>query len=130
MIEFLVNRIVEIDNVTHGMVMEDELVIHNFGLVYGLGKTNALLLSIQKENKNQYLISRFGDYIGFLRYQVNLGFSLKLTDFEKNFDKALDEYLVLQRKDWKDEDIKKYLKIAKEIESESQQSKMTISNPL
>ncbi len=130
MIEFLVNRIIEIDNVTHGMVMENELVIHNFGLVYGLGKANGLLLSIQQKNENQYLISRFGDYIGYLRYQVDLGFSLKLTDFENNFDTALDEYLSLQKKEWKNEDIIKYLKIAKEIEKERQPSKMTISNPL
>ncbi len=130
MIEFLVNRIVEIDNITHGVVMENELVIHNFSLVYGLGKANGLLLSIQQKNENQYLISRFGDYIGYLRYQVDLGFSLKLTDFENNFDTALDEYLSLQKKEWKNEDIIKYLKIAKEIEKERQPSKMTISNPL
>ena len=130
MLEFLVNRIVEIDKITHGVVMENELVIHNFSLVYGLKKTNGLLLSIQQKNENCYLISRFGDYIGFLRYQVHLGFSLKLTDFEYNFDSALDEYLELQRKDWKNEDIIKYLQIAKEIEKESQPSKMTISNPL
>jgi hypothetical protein len=47
MICFLVNRIVEIDNVTHGIAMENELVIHNFGLVYGLEKAKNLLLSIQ-----------------------------------------------------------------------------------
>lgn len=130
MLEFLVNRIVEIDKITHGVVMENELVIHNFSLVYGLKKTNGLLFSIQQKNENCYLISRFGDYIGFLRYQVDLGFSLKLTDFENNFDSALDEYLELQRKDWKNEDIIKYLQIAKEIEKESKPSKMTISNPL
>lgn len=32
--------------------------------------------------------------------------------------------------EWKNEDIIKYLKIAKEIEKERQPSKMTISNPL
>ena len=130
MLEFLVNRIVEIDKITHGVVMENELVIHNFSLVYCLKKTNGLLFKKKKKNENCYLISRFGDYIGFLRYQVDLGFSLKLTDFENNFDSALDEYLELQRKDWKNEDIIKYLQIAKEIEKESKPSKMTISNPL
>lgn len=130
MVEFLVNRIVEIDNITHGVIVENELVIHNFSLVYGLKKANGLLFSIQQKNENCYLISRFGDYIGFLRYQVGLGFSLKLTDFENNFDSALDEYLELQRKEWKNEDIIKYLQIAKEIETESQPSKMTITNPL
>jgi hypothetical protein len=130
MLEFLVNRIGVIDNITHGMVLEDELVIHNFSLVYGLKKTNALLFSIRQRNENCYLISRFGDYVGFLRYQVDLGFSLTLTDFENNFDNVLDEYLELQRKEWKNEDIIKYLEIAKEIEKESQPSKMNISNPL
>ncbi|MBP2282971.1 hypothetical protein H4V97_001289 [Flavobacterium sp. CG_23.5] len=130
MICFLVNRIVEIDNVTHGIAMENELVIHNFGLVYGLEKAKNLLLSIQQKNENQYLISRFGDYIGFLQYKVDLGFSLKLTDFENNFDTALDEYLSLQKKEWKQEHIIKYLEIAKEIENKSQPSKMIISNPL
>lgn len=130
MIEFLVNRIVDIDNVTHGIAMENELVIHNFNLVYGSEMTQKLLMFLERENKNQYLINRFGDYVGFLNYQVGLGFSLKLTDFENNFDKALDEYLELQKKSWKEEDIIKYLKITKEIENESQPSKMTISNPL
>jgi len=130
MIEFLVNRIVDIDNVKHGIAMENELVIHNFNLVYGSEMTQKLLVYLERENKNQYLINRFGDYVGFLNYQVDLGFSLKLTDFENNFDKALDEYLELQKKSWKEEDIIKYLKIAKEIEKVSQPSKMTISNPL
>ena len=130
MIEFLVNRIVDIDNVKHGIAMENELVIHNFNLVYGSEMTQKLLMFLERENKNQYLINRFGDYVGFLNYQVDLGFSLKLTDFENNFDKALDEYLELQKKSWKEEDIIKYLKIAKEIEKVSQPSKMTISNPL
>ena len=130
MIEFLVNRIVDIDNVKHGIAMENELVIHNFNLVYGSEMTQKLLMFLERENKNQYLINRFGDYVGFLNYQVGLGFSLKLTDFENNFDKALDEYLELQKKSWKEEDIIKYLKITKEIENESQPSKMTISNPL
>ena len=110
--------------------MENELVVHNFNLVYGSEMTQKLLMFLERENKNQYLINRFGDYVGFLNYQVGLGFSLKLTDFENNFDKALDEYLELQKKSWKEEDIIKYLKIAKEIEYESQPSKMTISNPL
>ena len=130
MIEFLVNRIVDIDNVTHGIAMENELVIHNYNLAYGSEMTQKLLVYLERENKNQYLINRFGDYVGFLNYQVGLGFSLKLTDFENNFDKALDEFLELQKKNWKEEDILKYLKIAKEIEKESQPSKMTISNPL
>lgn len=130
MIEFLVNRIVDLDNVKHGIVMENDLVVHNFQLVYGTEITQKLLIYLERENKNQYLIKRFGDYVGFLNYKVDLGFSLKLTDFENNFDKALDEYLELQKKSWKDEDVIKYLKIAKEIEKESQPSKMTISNPL
>lgn len=130
MIEFLVNRIVNSDGVNHGLVLENELVIHNFNIVYGVNKTVSLLTEIQKQKKNCYLITRFGDYIGFLNYQVDLGFSLKLTNFENNFDNALDEYLELQRKNWKEEDILKYLKIAKEIENESKPSKMTISNPL
>ena len=130
MIEFLVNRIVKIDNITHGIVIENDLVIQDFSLANSVKKTNGLLFSIQQKNENGYLISRFGDYIGFLRYQVGLGFSLKLTDFENNFNSALDEYLELQRKEWKNEDIIKYLQIAKEIESESKPSKMTISNPL
>lgn len=129
MLEFLVNRIVETNNITHGVVTENELVIHNFSLVYGLKKTKGLLFSIQQKNENCYLISRFGDYVGYLRYQVDLGFSLKLSDFENNFNNALDEYLELQRKEWKNEDIIKYLQIAKEIEKESRKSKMTISNP-
>ena len=129
MIEFLVNRIILEKNTTIGMVMEDELVIHNLTLVYGLKKTNGLLLSIQQKNENCYLISRFGNYVGFLQYENDKGFSLKLTDFE-NFDGALDEYLELQKKNWRNEDIIKYLKIAKEIENESKPSKMTISNPL
>ena len=130
MIEFLVNRIVDIDNVKHGIAMENELVIHNYNLAYGSEMTQKLLVYLERENKNQYLINRFGDYVGFLNYQVGLGFSLKLTDFENNFDKALDEFLELQKENWKEEDIIKYLKIAKEIEKESQPSKMTISNPL
>ena len=130
MLEFLVNRIIETDNVTHGAVMENELVIHNFSLVYGSSKTSDLLLSLQKRNENCYLISRFGNYVGFLRYQTDLGFSLKLTDFSNNFDSALDEYLELQKKEWKNEDIIKYLQIATEIQNESIPSMMTISNPL
>ncbi|MCZ8091416.1 hypothetical protein [Flavobacterium sp.] len=129
MIEFLVNRIILEENVTIGMVMEDALVIHNFTLVYGLQKTNGLLLSIQQKNENCYLISRFGNYVGYLQYQTDKGFSLKLNAFE-NFDGALDEYLELQKKNWRNEDIIKYLKIAKEIENDSKPSKMTISNPL
>lgn len=129
MIEFFVNRIILEENITTGMVMEDELVIHNFTLAYGLKKTNGLLLSIQQKNENCYLISRFVNYVGFLQYQTDKGFFLKLTDFE-NFDGALDEYLELQKKNWGNENIIKYLKIAKEIENESKPSKMTISNPL
>ena len=130
MIEFLVNRIIEVDNITHGVVLENELVVYNFNMVYGKNKTISLLTEIEKQNQNCYVISRFEDYIGFLNYQIGLGFSLKLTDFENNFDTALDEYLSLQKKEWKNEDIMKYLKLAKEIENESQPSKMTISNPL
>lgn len=130
MIEFLVNRIIEVDNITHGLVLENELVVYNFNIIYGENKTNSLLTEIEKQNQNCYLISRFGDYVGFLNYQIGLGFSLKLTDFENNFDTALDEYLSLQKKEWKNEDIIKYLKIAKEIEKERQPSKMIISNPL
>lgn len=130
MIEFLVNRIIEVDNITHGLVLENELVVYNFNIIYGENKTISLLTEIEKQNQNCYVINRFGDYVGFLNYQIDLGFSLKLTDFENNFDTALDEYLSLQKKEWKNEDIIKYLKIAKEIENESQPSKMTISNPL
>lgn len=130
MIEFLVNRIIEVDNITHGLVLENELVVYNFNIIYGENKTNSLLTEIKKQNQNCYLISRFGNYVGFLNYQIGLGFSLKLTDFENNFDTALDEYLSLQKKEWKNEDIIKYLKIAKEIEKERQPSKMIISNPL
>lgn len=130
MIEFLVNRIIEVDNITHGLVLENELVVYNFNIIYGDNKTISLLTEIEKQNQNCYVINRFGDYVGFLNYQIDLGFSLKLTDFENNFDTALDEYLSLQKKEWKNEDIIKYLKIAKEIENESQPSKMTISNPL
>lgn len=130
MLEFLVNRIEKIDNIIHGIVLEDKLVIHNFGLVFGLKKTNGLLIEISQKNENCYLISRFGDYVGFLNYKVNLGFSLTLTDFENNFNNALDEYLLLQKKEWKKDDIIKYLQIAKEIETKSQPSIMTISNAI
>ena len=128
MIDFKVNRIVTIDNVKHGIVTNSFLVIENFKLVYGFDKTVNLLKTIEDKKQNCYLICRLGDYVGFLNYQIDLGFSLKLTDFENDFDSALDEYLDLQKKDWKEEDILKYLKIAKEIENESHPSKMTISN--
>jgi hypothetical protein len=130
MIEFKVNRIVIIDNIKHGIVLENELVVENFKLIYGTNKTISLLKTIESKKQNRYLICRFGNYVGFLNYQIGLGFSLKLTDFENNFDNALDEYLSLQKKEWKEEDIMKYLEIAKEIESESQPSKMIILNPL
>ncbi len=130
MIEFLANRIYKEDDVSHAMVLEDELVIFNFNLVYGIQKTASLLKTIKEKNENCYFISRFGDYVGFFRFQTDLGFSLKLTDFENNFDNALDEYLELKKKEWKNNDILKYLQIAKEIEKTSQPSKITISNPL
>ena len=57
MIEFLVNRIVDLDNVKHGIVMENDLVVHNFQLVYGTEITQKLLIYLERENKNQYLIN-------------------------------------------------------------------------
>ena len=130
MIEFLVNKIQEVDDLTIGIVADSHLVIHNLNHIQGEHKTINILSEIERINQNCYSISRFGDYVGFLNYQLDLGFSLKLTDFDNNFDKALDEYLNLINKDWKKEDTIKYLKIAKEIEIESQPSKMTISNHL
>lgn len=130
MIDFLVNKIEEVDGLTTGIVTDNLLVIHNLNLIYGEHKTINILAEIERLNQNCYSISRFGDYVGFLNYQLDLGFSLKLTDFDNNFDKALDEYLNLINKDWKKEDTIKYLKIAKEIEAESQPSKMTILNTL
>jgi hypothetical protein len=130
MLEFLVNRIIKVDEITHGITLENELVINNFSLVYGQKKTNGLLLSIEQQKQNCYLISRFGDYVGYFSFNADLGFSLKLTDFENNFDKALDEYLELQKNNWKDEDILKYLKIADEIKKYSISSKMIISRQL
>jgi hypothetical protein len=130
MLEFLVNRIIKEDEITHGITLENELVINNFSLVYGQKKTNGLLLSIEQQKQNCYLISRFGDYVGYFSFNADLGFSLKLTDFENNFDKALDEYLELQKNNWKDEDILKYLKIADEIKKYSISSKMIISRQL
>lgn len=126
MLDFKVNRIVEIDNVKHGIITDSVQVVENFKLVYGSDKTISLLKTMEETKQNCYLICRFGDYVGFLKYQIGLGFSLKLTDFENNFDNALDEYLSLQKKEWKDDDVMKYLKIAKEIETESYPSKMTI----
>jgi len=128
MLDFKVNRIITADNIKHGIVTNSMQVVENFKLVYGFNKTVSLLKTIEDKKQNCYLICRLGDYVGFLNYQIDMGFSLKLTDFENNFDSALDEYLDLQKKDWKEEDIIKYLKIAKEIENESQPSKMTISN--
>ncbi|WP_337965614.1 hypothetical protein [uncultured Flavobacterium sp.] len=129
MLDFKVNRIITTDNVKHGIVTNSIQVVENFKLVYGFNKTVSLLKTIEDKKQNCYLICRLGDYVGFLNYQTDFGFSLKLTDFENDFDSALDEYLDLQKKDWKEEDIIKYLKIAKEIENESQPSKMIISNP-
>lgn len=130
MIEFIVNETYKEGNATHSMVLEDELVIFNLKLVYGMQKTEILINSIKEKNENCYFISRFGNFIGFFRFQTDNGFSLKLTDFKNNFDTALDEYLELQKKDWKNEDIIKYLQIAKEIEKSNQPSKTIILNKL
>ena len=71
MIEFLANRIYKEDDVSHAMVLEDELVIFNFNLVYGIQKTASLLKTIKEKNENCYFISRFGDYVGFFRFQTD-----------------------------------------------------------
>jgi hypothetical protein len=42
MIEFIVNETYEDGNATHSMVLEDELVIFNLKLVYGMQKQKFL----------------------------------------------------------------------------------------
>ncbi len=131
MLEFFVNKIEEENNVTHGDVAENSLVLENFATIYGIGKANGLMALAEKNKANFYLIERFGNYVGFIQYKTELGFLMRLSDFGDNIDNVLDEYLELEAKNWKIEERVKYVRIAKEImDNKPEVSKLTIVNPI
>ena len=117
--ELKVNKIIEEENVIHGIAVYDDIVLDNFEKVYGKEKANKIKYLADQNSQDFYLIERFFQYVGFLQFQVGIGLSLKLSDFKNNMDNVLDEYLKLESKDWNAAEREKYAKIYHEIFSDN-----------
>jgi hypothetical protein len=124
--EFFVNTIIEQDGSKHGITTDYNLVLKNLDTAFGNQFSLKLLKHLGDEERvSGHFIERMGNYVGYLQYYKETGFTLKLSDFEGDIDKSLDLYLDLESKGWKKEDRIKYIEVAHKIIGENGESKMT-----
>lgn len=124
--EIFVNKIIEDKHVTHGIVVENDLVVKDLKVMFG-DKIANVLIKQAKTVSEFYLIERFYQYAVFIQYQKKIGFSIKLSDFNKNTDNALDKYLAVEATDWQKSDRDKYVSIVQGIlMDKSENAKLTV----
>ncbi len=111
---FFVNKIIEKNNIIHGMTVDQKLVLKNFETMSGKKMAEAIS-TLVKENKNFYFIERFCQYVVYFQFRVGLGLSMKFSDFGDNINNVLDEYLKLEAKNWDKKDRIKYIEIVQQI---------------
>lgn len=111
---FIVNKINDDGNAVHGIAVIDRVVLDNIRTMYGEGKVGGMHFKMA-DKKDFYFISRFCQYVGFVRYEADKGLSMQLTDFKGNLDNVLDEYLSLTIAGWDKADKDQYVKIVQEI---------------
>lgn len=121
--ELYVNAIHEENGITHGLVGFTNDVKKNLRTIYGNKKFEAMEKAFFSKGA-AYFFDRFCQYIVFVQYDPNQGYSMKISDFHKNVDSALDEYRDLQKSQWNQKDIDKIMKLFNEIERMTNRSEL------
>lgn len=132
MIKVYVNRIIEENGVTHGIIGLDKTVFENLRIIYSPSKREIIntLLTFHKE-KDFYLLDRFCQFICYTQHQSFAGLSMKISDYHNDLDSALKEYSILREKDWRKEDTDKIMVLFQEIEKDNKElAEMIIKDPV
>ena len=112
--EIFVNEILKDRHGTHGIVVDKDLAVACLKTIFGYKITNALIKQSNTVSEF-YLIERFYQYAVFIHFEKKHGFSIKLSDFDKNNPQALDTYLAAEAKGWQKSDRDKYVSIVQGI---------------
>ncbi len=125
--EIFVNNIIEDKHGKHGIVAANDLVVSCLRMIFGNKITN-VLINQTKTVSEFYLIDRFYQYAVFIQYEKKTGFTIKLSDFNKNINQTLDVYLATEAKGWQKSDRDKYISIVQGIQNaKSELAKLTIA---
>lgn len=116
-VTLIYNSIKQTQNATHYIAVWNDHVLWNLQNMYGNIKASQVN-ELYKRGDTFYFIERYNKYLVLLRCDGVLGFTLKFTDFDGNFDNVLDEYTELRQKQWEQKDLDKIADCARRIINE------------
>ena len=110
-----VNNTYTQDNLFNGVAVFDKTVWKNLKNIYPDHIYQALKQKVNSGEEPFYSYDKYCQFVIYLQYQPVLGLSLKFIDFDNNIDYALDEYNLLKKTGWTNQEIEKIMKLFTEI---------------
>ena len=117
-----VNHTREENEVIHGIAVWEHTVKKDLEIMYS-GKGFTLKnIEFLKQNPPHpdgfHFISRYFQFVVLYQYNTTTGSSLQFSDYQNDLDKALEEYTLLLKMGWREEDRNNIMKIFQEIEND------------
>lgn len=112
------NAVVDDGRYRVGIVTLDSTVLENIRIIFGTEVGYKIVHLLKNSHPDGgYLIEKFCQFVFFIQFQPEIGFSMRLSDFGGNINFALDEYIALRTNEWAEEDRDKMMKLFQEIDS-------------
>ena len=119
--EIFVNNIQEINGVKHGYAVIDETIYEDLNIILSSAGFQALNSVAYISPEGLHFFERFCQFIIYGNFEPNVGWSLQISDYHKDLDIALDEYLELTGKGWNEKDRNKIMKLFQEIQDDKEE---------
>jgi hypothetical protein len=126
-----VNEILIEHNINSGLVVSNKTAMKNIDIIFEGNKRTELKTLIKSKPADPfYLFARHSQYVIYLQYERFLGLSMRVYDFNSDIDSALDEYLAIKEKEWKEEDRATIIRLFQETQADkSKLAKMVVEDP-
>ena len=111
-----VNYIYSEGKIDHGIAATENCIEKNFKKIFTPKDREVLIPMFKEVRENFYFFNRFCQYVVYTQFQIDIGFTMKFTDYKSDLDTAIDEFKLLQENQWEESDIAKIMKIFDEIQ--------------
>lgn len=115
--KIFVDEIIKEQTAIHGIAVLHPTVFEILSMMFTKDKLAAILTEIVKRKESAYFFLRFYQFIAYVQFQLELGWSIKLSNYY-NTNAALDDYLKFSEMNWQKEDKDKIMKIFMQIEED------------
>ena len=128
--ELFVHRIEEDKGIIYGYAADGALTLTNLETVWGIEKARTFIDNVRTTNQDCHLITRIYQFVACVNYTTKEKFEMRLYDYNKSIDLALDGYSYFQANGWNTDDLNKLVSIVADIkENKTEDAVMTIIDP-